>query len=303
MPLVLVVGSERFPLEKERIVVGRDPACDVVIDQTGIEPRHVEIVLGDAPSIAKIAGEASVGDVALGQAKRLLRQGDTLQLGGVEASVELEDTSPLLDTRQLALGAVRRAEGAMLHPTIVVVEGLEQGARLELVDDARTYRVGRGKQCELVLSDELVSREHVRVVRRGTEVFISDLDATRGTFLGSSRLAPWRDVRWEPSKMVRIADTVLALRLPLQAILDAVLDKARIPEEKPEPIAVAASSPASGPQNPPEAGATAGIVAAPAVQEKRTVEESRSALRAWVIPVAIAVVLGVCIATFIWILR
>lgn len=301
MPLVLVVGSEHFPLEKERTVVGRDPSCDIVIDRPGIAPRHVEILLGDAPSIFRLEGDASVGDVALGKDKRLLRHGDLVRLGPLEASIEIEDTSPLLDTRQLALAAVRRAEGAMLHPTVVVVEGVDLGLRLELADDARAYRLGRGKQCDLVLGDALVSREHLRVVRRGAEVFISDLDATRGTFLGSSRLMPWRDVRWDPSKMVRIAQTVLALRLPLDAIVDAVVARAPIPEETPEPIA--APAPVSTPPRAAETRNAAGIAPAPAAQDKHTVREPRWSFSRWIVPVALVLVLGGCVAMFVWIFR
>jgi len=295
MPLVFVVGSERFPLEKERIVVGRDPACDIVLDREGIEPRHVEIAIGDAPIITKLAGDTSVGDVALGKLGRLLRPGDVLRLGSVDAAVELDDTSPLLDTRQLALAAVRRVKDATLHATVVVVEGAESGRRLELVDDARAYRIGRGKQCELALTDDLLSREHVRVVRRGADVFISDLDSTRGTFLGASRLAPWRDVKWNISKMVRIADTVIALRLPMQTILEAVVEK-RVADAEP----TQSETPhAPDVAKPVEAKKAAGIVGAPTTREKRPKPPSLQ----WLVPAAVALVMVASLAMLVWILK
>jgi hypothetical protein len=83
-----------------------------------------------------------------------------------------------------------------------------------LRDEGREYVVGRGPQCDLVLEDREVSREHVRLIRSGYTVFIKDLGSTRGSWLGRSSVYTGSTTEWLRPRMLRLGATVLSLELP-----------------------------------------------------------------------------------------
>ena len=52
-----------------------------------------------------------------------------------------------------------------------------------------TTTIGRGPRCDLRISANFVSREHARVIRRGTSVEIEDLESRNGVFVNAVRIA------------------------------------------------------------------------------------------------------------------
>lgn len=48
--------------------------------------------------------------------------------------------------------------------------------------------VGRHQSCDVVLSDPAVSREHARLIFRGSNWIVQDLKSTNGTFLNGARV-------------------------------------------------------------------------------------------------------------------
>src|ERR1700722_8017861 len=70
-----------------------------------------------------------------------------------------------------------------------VTHGAALGAKHESSGDA--VRVGRSADNDLVLPDEVVSGEHLRVVTAGDKVLLRDLRSTNGTarIRGSERIA------------------------------------------------------------------------------------------------------------------
>jgi DNA-binding NtrC family response regulator len=55
-----------------------------------------------------------------------------------------------------------------------------------------TFTIGRSSKCDLVVDDELFSRQHVRGEFDGQVLTITDLDSTNGTFLGTERIGTAR---------------------------------------------------------------------------------------------------------------
>jgi hypothetical protein len=60
------------------------------------------------------------------------------------------------------------------------------GAQIELVP-GRTYVLGRGRDCDIVLGDLLSSRHHARI-SVGEAVAITDLESRNGTFVDDARI-------------------------------------------------------------------------------------------------------------------
>jgi hypothetical protein len=83
--LQVVVGSEpgrRYPLDTDRLVIGRHPDCDVVIDSQAVSRQHAQIVFGDGDyfveDLASRNGTFVNGQLVEG--RRLLRDGDRLRI-------------------------------------------------------------------------------------------------------------------------------------------------------------------------------------------------------------------------------
>ena len=72
--------------------------------------------------------------------------------------------------------------------------------------------VGRDSDNDIVLDDTLASRHHMRIEYSGTDVVVSDLNSTNGTFLESARLLPGVSEPWDEDKPLRIGQTWLRLR-------------------------------------------------------------------------------------------
>ncbi len=90
----------------------------------------------------------------------------------------------------------------------------------------RPIQIGRHNQCDVVLSDSMVSRSHLKVERIDDEWWVEDLASSHGTFVADERLTRQR---WEPGLTLRLADgayfltlrreTAFASEINLQAIL------------------------------------------------------------------------------------
>ena len=86
--------------------------------------------------------------------------------------------------------------GEVPHPTqkkspmLVVLQGLSIGQTIKLDKDQTV--IGRGSQADLVLRDEIASRQHAEIARLDqescVEYYLSDLDSTNGTFLNGARV-------------------------------------------------------------------------------------------------------------------
>ncbi len=92
--------------------------------------------------------------------------------------------------------------------TLAVTEGPLAGTTLTLGETPVT--IGRAEGCTIVLSDEYVSNRHARLVPRGRDWVLEDLESTNGTYLDGSRVTEPTVVR--PGRDVRIGQTVLQLR-------------------------------------------------------------------------------------------
>ncbi len=74
----------------------------------------------------------------------------------------------------------------------------------------RSVVLGRQSSCDLVLSDSMVSRTHLRIELLGGQAWVEDLQSSHGTFIGGNRLT--REL-WTPSTTIRLADGAYTLDL------------------------------------------------------------------------------------------
>ncbi|MCB9435830.1 MAG: FHA domain-containing protein [Anaerolineales bacterium] len=71
-------------------------------------------------------------------------------------------------------------------PILVITEGEQAGQRW--VIERSGFTIGRGGECDLILPERQVSREHVKIHREGDDYYLEDLDSKNGTWVNEIQL-------------------------------------------------------------------------------------------------------------------
>ncbi|MBX3201826.1 MAG: FHA domain-containing protein [Labilithrix sp.] len=229
------------------LTIGRAEACDVRVDVPGVDDEHAKI---SEVALIAVGPDCAVGDVPLdaGQ-RRLVIPGDEIQVGSVVLALDGQDP-----------GVAAAEGGAHPGPRIRVVEGQNFGDELVLVAENREYVIGRSPKADLVLEDREVSREHIKIVRRGFNVFIFDAASTRGSWLGRAAVYQGSRVEWQRPRMLKLGATVLSLDLPAEVRARAPAVQVSAPMTPPPRVVRAVADKASSPA-PPSGAAEQGLPA------------------------------------------
>src|SRR5215813_15321290 len=78
-------------------------------------------------------------------------------------------------------------------PVLIIHEGERAGQRWTIQND--TLTVGRGTECDLVLPERQVSRQHIKIKLVGEQYYIQDLDSKNGTWVNGQQLKGARELR------------------------------------------------------------------------------------------------------------
>ena len=205
--------TRRIELGPGALTIGRAAGCEIRVDVPGVDEEHARI---SEVALIALGADCAIGDVPLDAgSRRLVMPGDEIQIGSIVLAVEGTDPSllppsPDVDVTYPMPGSPLRMEA----PRIRVVEGTPFGDELFLKEENREYLIGRGPKCDLVIEDREVSREHVKVLRKGYTVYIQDLSSTRGSWLGRAAVYTGSTIEWTRPRMLRVGATVLSLELP-----------------------------------------------------------------------------------------
>ncbi|MBL4622019.1 MAG: FHA domain-containing protein, partial [Immundisolibacteraceae bacterium] len=169
-----VVGL-RFPLGG-KIVIGRDPSCDLVLDLPQISRRHTEIEVLNSQLFLRDLGStngSSVNGHTVSSAT--VRPGDRVSIDVVEFVVEgPEDEQENTIARSFAIAA-----DAPVGPYLLIRSGDRAGEKILLVNNR--YSIGRTPGNDIVLEDQSISKRHALIVRTNGGWKIEDCESTNGT--------------------------------------------------------------------------------------------------------------------------
>jgi pSer/pThr/pTyr-binding forkhead associated (FHA) protein len=262
--------TRRIELGPGALTIGRAEACGIRVDVPGVDEEHAKI---SEIALVALGPDCAIGDVPLDVgSRRLVMPGDEIQIGSVVVALEGDDPS----LASADSNSTQRLGNPYLEgPRVRVVEGSNFGDELLLEEENHEYTIGRGPTCDLVIEDREVSREHLKLVRRGYNVFLKDLSSTRGSWLGRSAVYTGATVEWARPRMLRVGATVLSLELPEAIRRAASGPQASAPmtptpfgrDRNPAGMQATASSPAVSPapsQPPPRNEAAGGASAADA---------------------------------------
>lgn len=122
--LVATEGSldgERFPVSPAGLLIGRDEACDVVIDDPGISRHHARVLLHNASVWVQDAG--SRNGVYVNE-RRITRHtelgpGDQLRVGSHRFLLELVPAFP--DEHSSSISRIQEVATQRVRPLTVVI--------------------------------------------------------------------------------------------------------------------------------------------------------------------------------------
>jgi pSer/pThr/pTyr-binding forkhead associated (FHA) protein len=183
------LAGELITVDAE-LVLGRElPDPGRLGGDPRLSRRHARVFVDDARrAVAEDLGSTN-GTWVNGERlteRRILADGDRLQMGQTTFEVEVREQPTQLDTA--AAGAVPTvADAPPTAPRLAVLAGPMQGEELPLADE---LLIGRSfGEPGALGGDRLLSRRHARIGRGpGGVFFVEDMGSTNGTLLGGERV-------------------------------------------------------------------------------------------------------------------
>lgn len=112
-------------------------------------------------------------------------------------------------------------------PVVIVIDGPLKGQQWVLDGDELT--IGRGGDCDVVIPERRISREHLRISRAGDQYVITDLDSKNGTHVNAERLEGSRELA--EGDEIQIALAVKLKFIGSDATVPLTLDEYETPSE------------------------------------------------------------------------
>jgi pSer/pThr/pTyr-binding forkhead associated (FHA) protein len=195
-------------LGDQRIVVGRDEACDLVLLGMGVSRRHFSVtpvrggylLRDESANGTLVNGKPVSGSYLLGHGDvlRLDKEELRFELEGVAAPTRSTEAAPtqILDMsrlrREVEAGAAAEASSAPIEASLEVIGGPYAGASFTV--ERAVCSIGRSAQADVRLPDHSVSINHATLLRKGASWFVVDLRSANGTFVDGSRVAGEREL-------------------------------------------------------------------------------------------------------------
>jgi pSer/pThr/pTyr-binding forkhead associated (FHA) protein len=79
------------------------------------------------------------------------------------------------------------------HP-VLIIQDENQPAQQWLMS-RESLVLGRGEECDIVLEERSVSRQHIRIYKEDDKFFVQDLDSKNGTWLNGTQFKGVREIR------------------------------------------------------------------------------------------------------------
>lgn len=108
------------------------------------------------------------------------------------------------------------------NPVLIITDGEQTGQRWTIQEDE--YVIGRGGECDLVLPERQVSREHVRIYREGDKFYLTDLDSKNGTWVNEIQLQN-NTTQLHDGDEINVAMAVRMLFVGSESTVPLVLEK------------------------------------------------------------------------------
>jgi pSer/pThr/pTyr-binding forkhead associated (FHA) protein len=198
--------AQEVVLSSDAVVLGRDKACELVLNDQVVSRRHAQILREGAlyflEDMQSSFGTRINGTGLPAGEKRLLKNGDIIAIGPFDVIFDrLPDVATGVEektsyvAKRVVKDALRGLASGGATPYLRVMNGPLEGKRYE-VSDAQELIIGREEDVDVILDqDDLVSRRHAKVRRDWSGTAVEDLGSRNGIKVNRKKLltAPLKD--------------------------------------------------------------------------------------------------------------
>jgi pSer/pThr/pTyr-binding forkhead associated (FHA) protein len=223
--------------KQDLITIGRHSQNDVQIPDMQVSAEHARVIIeDDQPYLIDLGSSIGTlvdGEKVLPHKKHAVPDGAELGIGEYTVVVakprlKLDDTSTE-KTAMVAMKMVKEVLGSLTGgdedpPFLEVTNDDDEGARLDLAEDETEYRIGREKDCDLILKHWSISRKHAMVRRKGSDVTLMDLGSKNGVLLNGDRLEKNESRRLTDGDTFSVGHTEIKFSNPGASLLDSMDD-------------------------------------------------------------------------------
>src|SRR5512140_735587 len=190
-------GSNEHVLDEPAITLGREKGCQIVLAEQAVSRKHARISRDGALFFIEDLGSA-YGTTVNGNKlpkgeKRLLRNGDVIAIAQFDVTFDRAAEVPASGekTSYVAKQMVKdviKGVGAGANPFLRIMNGPNEGKRVE-ISDAQEIVMGRDPtMADYVLKDDLVSRRHAKIRRDWAGTHVEDLGSRNGIKVNKKRV-------------------------------------------------------------------------------------------------------------------
>jgi pSer/pThr/pTyr-binding forkhead associated (FHA) protein len=240
----------------DEVRIGRRAGLEIQLPFATISSLHARVVRhGKGWALLDMG---SVNGTFVGEARlqvgipRVIAQGELLKLADVSIVFEGElggvapppkgTESTATIARRLVNDLFQAVSGAEVA-RIIVETGNSAGKAMALATPDRAYKIGRSPECDLVLSDDAISREHAAFERRWQGVFVRDLGSKNGIEIDGKKVKD--EARIHDGQLLTVGSVQLKVDDPEERYL-AQMEQAKEASRKPTPaIPAPMSAPAA----------------------------------------------------------
>ena len=240
----------------DEVRIGRRAGLEIQLPFATISSLHARVVRhGKGWALLDMG---SVNGTFIGEARlqvgipRVITPGELLKLADVSIVFEGElggvapppkgTESTATIARRLVNDLFQAVSGAEVA-RIIVETGNSAGKAMALATPDRAYKIGRSPECDLVLSDDAISREHAAFERRWQGVFVRDLGSKNGIEIDGKKVKD--EQRIHDGQLLTVGSVQLKVDDPEERYL-AQMEQAKEASRKPTPaIPAPMSAPAA----------------------------------------------------------
>jgi len=188
------IGVEEFSLSHgQSLVVGnKKSTADLRVNADSVSRKHLYIALDGEGALIVCDAGSSNGSFARGRTLgtsewQRIGSDESIQLGAeVELKIWANEDAPslVLSDRTILAGS---SEGIKTSGQTAAASGM---GIARLLESKEMVLVGRGRECDLVIDDPMVSRRHAEVRKMPDgRIVITDLGSSNGTFVDGHRIS------------------------------------------------------------------------------------------------------------------
>jgi transcriptional regulator with AAA-type ATPase domain len=171
-----------LPLDGRPLEIGRDPRCDLVVDDARVAPRHALVTVHEGVHLLwDLGAHAGVSRAR----PRLLGVDSPIALGAYHLVRVALPTRPDAVESEPRTERIPSTSSAAASRSLVIGSG-PSARRVRL--GASPLTVGTSSRCDVRLYDRAVSAQHCRIEPTDAGLFLRDLGSRNGTWVDGLRV-------------------------------------------------------------------------------------------------------------------